>query len=63
MIYCDNAMLIFCPFQLKLDLNEGDASSISDLRNGSFVMYNCARLATLFLHFQQAVEKGIRACA
>ena len=59
MIYYDNAMLIFYPFQLKLDLNEDDASSISDIRNGSFVMYNCARLATLFLHFQQAVEKGI----
>lgn len=45
-------------FQLKLDVSNADDSNISDSRCGSFVMYNCARLATLFSHFQQSVDEG-----
>lgn len=45
-----------CP-QLTLDL---EASSISTkgTKSGAFVMYNCARLATLFDTYQRAVEQG-----
>nr|XP_038041977.1 LOW QUALITY PROTEIN: DALR anticodon-binding domain-containing protein 3 [Anas platyrhynchos] len=43
--------------QLTLDL---EASSISTkgTKSGAFVMYNCARLATLFDTYQRAVEQG-----
>lgn len=29
-----------------------------DYKGGVFVMYNFARLSTLFLHFEEAVAKG-----
>ena len=45
-------------FQLKLDLSDTDGGAVSDSRSGSFVIYNCARLATLFSHFQKAVHTG-----
>lgn len=41
---------------VKLDLSEGDDGN--DNRTGSFVMYNCARLTTLFKHFEEAVSQG-----
>ncbi|XP_009468229.1 PREDICTED: DALR anticodon-binding domain-containing protein 3 [Nipponia nippon] len=43
--------------QITLDL---DNSSISTkgTKSGAFVMYNCARLATLFDTYQRAVERG-----
>nr|XP_022299735.1 DALR anticodon-binding domain-containing protein 3-like [Crassostrea virginica] len=45
---------------VKLDLSEtNDFGGGVDNRAGAFVMYNCARLATLFKHFTKAVEDGI----
>lgn len=45
---------------MKLDLSEGnDFGGGVDNRAGAFVMYNCARLATLFKHFNKAVDDGI----
>lgn len=41
---------------VKLDLS--DAESGQDNRTGAFVMYNCARLSTLFKHFEESVSKG-----
>ncbi|XP_060560393.1 DALR anticodon-binding domain-containing protein 3-like [Ruditapes philippinarum] len=43
---------------LKLDLSEDEDMEGSGLAtsSGSFVMYNCARLATLFKHFQEEVD-------
>lgn len=44
---------------MKLDLSEGnDFGGGVDNRAGAFVMYNCARLATLFKHFNKAVDDG-----
>ncbi|NXH52037.1 DALD3 protein, partial [Rhabdornis inornatus] len=43
--------------QITLDL-ENNSISTKGTRSGAFVMYNCARLATLFNAFQQAVEQG-----
>lgn len=44
---------------VKLDLSEGnDFGGGVDNRAGAFVMYNCARLATLFKHFNKAVDDG-----
>ena len=51
-------ILAYYLFQLKLDLSDTDGGTVSDSRSGSFVMYNCARLATLFSHFQKAVHSG-----
>lgn len=45
-----------CP-QITLDL-ENNSISTKGTKSGAFVMYNCARLATLFNAFQQAVEQG-----
>ena len=46
-------------WQVKLDLSEtNDFGGGVDNRAGAFVMYNCARLATLFKHFTKAVEDG-----
>ncbi|NXA18500.1 DALD3 protein, partial [Ibidorhyncha struthersii] len=43
--------------QITLDL--GDSSiSTKGTKSGAFVMYNCARLATLFDTYQRAVERG-----
>ncbi|XP_045166683.2 DALR anticodon-binding domain-containing protein 3-like [Mercenaria mercenaria] len=42
---------------LKLDLSEEDMEGSGLATSvGSFVMYNCARLATLFKHFEEEVE-------
>ncbi|NXH13591.1 DALD3 protein, partial [Bucco capensis] len=44
--------------QITLDL--GDSSiSTKGTKSGAFVMYNCARLATLFDTYQRAVEQGM----
>ncbi|NXN86410.1 DALD3 protein, partial [Bombycilla garrulus] len=43
--------------QITLDL-ENSSISTKGTKSGAFVMYNCARLATLFNSFQQAVEQG-----
>ncbi|NXC94816.1 DALD3 protein, partial [Certhia familiaris] len=43
--------------QITLDL-ENNGISTKGTKSGAFVMYNCARLATLFNTFHQAVERG-----
>ncbi|XP_046561117.1 DALR anticodon-binding domain-containing protein 3-like isoform X2 [Haliotis rubra] len=43
---------------VKLDLSDEDRMGAEN-RAGAFVMYNCARLSTLFTHFEDAVKKGI----
>ncbi|NXA58186.1 DALD3 protein, partial [Mohoua ochrocephala] len=43
--------------QITLDL-ENNSISTKGTKSGAFVMYNCARLATLFDTFQRAVERG-----
>ncbi|NXS05894.1 DALD3 protein, partial [Oxylabes madagascariensis] len=43
--------------QITLNL-ENNSISTKGTKSGAFVMYNCARLATLFNAFQQAVEQG-----
>lgn len=43
--------------QITLDL-ENSSISTKGTKSGAFVMYNCARLATLFDTFQRAVEQG-----
>ncbi|NXH36736.1 DALD3 protein, partial [Myiagra hebetior] len=43
--------------QITLDL-ENNSISTKGTKSGAFVMYNCARLATLFDTFQRAVEQG-----
>ncbi|XP_067397129.1 DALR anticodon-binding domain-containing protein 3 isoform X2 [Emydura macquarii macquarii] len=43
--------------KIILDLEDSSIST-KGTRSGAFVMYNCARLATLFKTFQQAVEQG-----
>ncbi|XP_072203196.1 DALR anticodon-binding domain-containing protein 3 [Excalfactoria chinensis] len=43
--------------QITLDL-EGSSISTKGTKSGAFVMYNCARLATLFDTYQRAVERG-----
>ncbi|KAM6413815.1 DALR anticodon-binding domain-containing protein 3 [Rhynochetos jubatus] len=43
--------------QITLDLEDSSIST-KGTRSGAFVMYNCARLATLFDTYQRAVERG-----
>ncbi|NWV60664.1 DALD3 protein, partial [Malurus elegans] len=43
--------------QITLDL-ENNSISTKGTKSGAFVMYNCARLATLFDSFERAVEQG-----
>ncbi|NXJ29528.1 DALD3 protein, partial [Dicrurus megarhynchus] len=43
--------------QITLDLENNNIST-KGTKSGAFVMYNCARLATLFDTFQRAVERG-----
>ena len=43
---------------MQLDLSEGEREGGVDNRSGTFVMYNCARLATLLQSFEQQVEQG-----
>lgn len=45
-----------CP-QITLDL-ENSGISTKGTKSGAFVMYNCARLATLFDTYHRAVEQG-----
>ncbi|XP_028907648.1 DALR anticodon-binding domain-containing protein 3 [Ornithorhynchus anatinus] len=44
--------------QITLNLGATSASSKGN-RSGTFVMYNCARLATLFENYKRAVERGL----
>lgn len=45
---------------VKLDLSQGqEFGGGVDNRAGAFVMYNCARLSTLFKHFEDNVSKGV----
>ena len=50
----DNVSVLQVKLELGEELDEGGVC----VSTGSFVMYNCARLATLFSHFEQAVDKG-----
>ncbi|KAM8799578.1 DALR anticodon-binding domain-containing protein 3 [Eudromia elegans] len=43
--------------QIVLDLEDGSIST-KGTKSGAFVMYNCARLATLFNTYERAVERG-----
>ncbi|KAF1488663.1 DALR anticodon-binding domain-containing protein 3, partial [Pygoscelis antarcticus] len=43
--------------QVTLDLEDSSIST-KGTKSGAFVMYNCARLATLFDTYQRAVERG-----
>uniref|UniRef100_G1N8T4 DALR anticodon binding domain containing 3 n=1 Tax=Meleagris gallopavo TaxID=9103 RepID=G1N8T4_MELGA len=43
--------------QITLDLEDSSIST-KGTKSGAFVMYNCARLATLFDSYQRAVERG-----
>ncbi|XP_027692876.1 DALR anticodon-binding domain-containing protein 3 [Vombatus ursinus] len=44
--------------QMSLDLEETSIST-KGTKSGAFVMYNCARLATLFDGYQRGVEQGL----
>ncbi|XP_061474797.1 DALR anticodon-binding domain-containing protein 3 isoform X2 [Rhineura floridana] len=44
--------------QVVLDVEETSIST-KGTKSGAFVMYNCARLATLFEMYQRAVEQGL----
>ncbi|XP_067854516.1 DALR anticodon-binding domain-containing protein 3 isoform X2 [Heptranchias perlo] len=44
---------------LNLDLTEAVNISTKGTRSGAFVMYNCARLATLFDRFNKSVQQGL----
>ncbi|XP_064606238.1 DALR anticodon-binding domain-containing protein 3-like [Liolophura sinensis] len=47
-----------CRNTVKLSIPQNTDDLGGPKRCGTFVMYNCARLAMLFSHFNQAVEKG-----
>ncbi|XP_022081499.1 DALR anticodon-binding domain-containing protein 3-like [Acanthaster planci] len=48
-----------CGHMLKVELsNSRNSSTWPDSRDGVFVMYNYARLCTLFSHFEEEVAKG-----
>lgn len=49
--------LQLCLPQLLLDL--ADSMSTKGTKSGTFVMYNCARLATLFEGYQRGVDQGL----
>ncbi|XP_025032260.1 DALR anticodon-binding domain-containing protein 3, partial [Python bivittatus] len=44
--------------QVFLDVEES-STSLKGTKSGAFVMYNCARLATLFETYQRSVEQGL----
>ena len=44
--------------QVTLDLQREGGVSTKGPRGGVFVMYNCARLHTLFDSYERGVEKG-----
>lgn len=43
---------------MTLDVQREDGVSTKGPRGGVFVMYNCARLHTLFDSYERGVEKG-----
>ncbi|XP_070193746.1 DALR anticodon-binding domain-containing protein 3-like [Littorina saxatilis] len=45
--------------QVQLDLSQDEGEGGVDNRSGPFVLYNCARLATLLQSFEQQVEQGV----
>lgn len=49
-----------CTQRVKVDVSAVSSSSSSrdTVDSALFIMYNCARLATLFQHFTEAVSKG-----
>lgn len=55
-------MIDDCLFQVTLDVQREGGVSTKGPRGGVFVMYNCARLHTLFDSYERGVEKGER-CA
>ncbi|XP_078066070.1 DALR anticodon-binding domain-containing protein 3 isoform X2 [Mustelus asterias] len=44
---------------LNLNLTQAVNISTKGTKSGAFVMYNCARLATLFDHFNKSVQQGL----
>lgn len=44
--------------QVTLDVQKEGSVSIKGPRGGVFVMYNCARLHTLFDSYERGVENG-----
>lgn len=44
--------------QVTLDVQKEGGVSIKGPRGGVFVMYNCARLHTLFDSYERGVENG-----
>uniref|UniRef100_A0A8C6VD98 Uncharacterized protein n=1 Tax=Naja naja TaxID=35670 RepID=A0A8C6VD98_NAJNA len=52
-----NKNLLLLP-QVFLDVEESNIS-MKGTKGGAFVMYNCARLATLFETYQRSVEQGL----
>lgn len=44
---------------LTIDLTEDASVSTKGTKSGAFVMYNCARLATLFESYNRSVEQGL----
>ncbi|XP_038668176.1 DALR anticodon-binding domain-containing protein 3 isoform X2 [Scyliorhinus canicula] len=44
---------------LNLDMTQAVNISTKGTKSGAFVMYNCARLATLFDHFHKSVQQGL----
>lgn len=55
-MFADGVVLL--AFQVKLIIPQDAEDSGGPKRCGTFVMYNCARLAMLFSRFNQAVKKG-----
>ncbi|KAI8511205.1 DALR anticodon-binding domain-containing protein 3 [Branchiostoma belcheri] len=49
-----------CQNIAKLDLSiKESGEGPQDNKGGAFILYNCARLATLFKHYQQDVQAGV----
>ncbi|XP_041047401.1 DALR anticodon-binding domain-containing protein 3 isoform X3 [Carcharodon carcharias] len=44
---------------LNLEVTQAINISTKGTKSGAFVMYNCARLATLFDHFNKSVQQGL----
>lgn len=47
-----------CRGDVKLNVKAGESVIVSSEKMGSFVLYNFARLCTLFEHFQEKVDHG-----
>ncbi|KAK6473817.1 DALR anticodon-binding domain-containing protein 3-like [Huso huso] len=52
------SLSLFVP-QVTLDLRKESSVSTKGSRSGVFVMYNCARLSTLFQSYQASVQQGL----